>query len=326
MSPHIETTDYDKSEGRAIRLLELYFCIEENPGIKADELVEKFGISPASLYRDIQSLKKMGIAIDYTSSNRGGYRIEKGSIRFVRVKSAEVKPLLIARELFRKLSFPDGDIFDLLLANILGTVRENEVERIQIQLNEHLYFRSPLNRRFDLSAKEQVDTLSRLLEASFNRWSVQFQYPARDSSVSVRLVNPLGLWFGQTAWYLAAWCHERKALRTFAVDKIRYLELLESRTFPVIPGFSLAEWVETSWIATPSNTPSDTCEVIVEFDPHTGREIAGFFWHPSQNFQLPNNSLNPVLATFRLSKESIETEFRSWVQSFGSKARIVGIK
>ena len=85
MSPQ-KDIGYDKSEGRALRLLELYFCIEEYIGIKANELVQKVSISRASLFWDIQSLKKMDIAIYYTNPNRGRYRIEKSSARFTRVK------------------------------------------------------------------------------------------------------------------------------------------------------------------------------------------------------------------------------------------------
>ncbi len=320
MLNRLDAIEYDKSEGKAIRLLELYFYIEEYPGIKADRLIEVFGVSPATLYRDIQTLRKLGIPIDVESSNRGGYRIEKGSIRFLRIKPQEIRPLLIARELLFKLTFPQGEIFDRLLKNMLNTIRDGEIARIDNQLKEVLYFRVPLNRRFSMDAKTQVQALSDLLEASVNRWTVELYYPSQ-KKIQPRRINPYGIWFGHNAWYVAGWCHKHKALRTFAVDRIEKLTVLERETFKRPESFNLPDWVETSWIAMPA--VAETAErVVLAFDYDTGMEIAQSFWHQSQEFIVPNKADEPVEATFTLSKTSLETEFLSWVMSFGPKVRV----
>lgn len=306
------TVEYDKSEGRALRLLELYFYIEENPGATADQLARAFNISVATLYRDIQSLRKMGIAVSYETPNRGGYHIDKGSIRFARIKPDEVKPLLIARNLLDKIAFPGGQIFDRLVEQIVGTIREEDMERIRENLNKYLYLRAPMNRRFSLEAKIHVQFLSDLLQAIENQWSVQIEYP-RSKELSNRTVNPLGLWFGHNAWYLAAWSHERKACRTFAIDRISKLEVLPHKPFKRPVDFDLVQWVETSWI-----------ELAFEHD--TGLDIAQAFWHQSQEFTIPKNPKKPVIGKFKLCKRSMETEFLSWIRSFGSKVEIIAPK
>lgn len=312
--------EYDKSEGKVIRLLELYFYIEEHPGVKADKLIDLFKVSPATFYRDIATLKRLGINVDLESTNRGGYIIEKGNIRFSRVKSQDVRPLLIAHELLEKLTFPQGDIFERLLKNMLSTIREGEVDRVKAQIQNFLYFRVPLNRRFSVESKEHVSDLTQLLEASINQWEVVFSYPS-SNTLEERRTKPYGLWFGHNAWYLSAWCYKRKEIRTFAVDRIEKLSVDNKRSFNRPSSFNLEDWVETSWIAMPQEKEKLE-EVQLEFDYNTGISIADCFWHRSQNFKIPKKEGEPVIGTFKLSKASIESEFLSWILSFGPKVKV----
>jgi predicted DNA-binding transcriptional regulator YafY len=314
--------EYDKSEGRALRLLELYFYIEENPGVKADTLAAAFKIGIATLYRDIQSLKKMGIQVNYETPNRGGYHIDRGSIRFARIKPYEIKPLLMAQSILQNLAFPDGDIFNRLVEQIVGTVRDGELERTRQSLGKYLFLRTPMNRRFSLDSEHQAQFLSDLLRAAENQWSIQLEYP-RSQELASRVINPLGLWFGHNAWYLAAWDQKRKGYRTFAVDRIQGLKILENKPFNRPEQFDLAAWIETSWNAMPLNA-QDSVEVVqLHFEYEVGVELAQSFWHQSQQFEIPERATEPVVASFRLGKTSLETEFLSWVRSFGPKVRVL---
>lgn len=63
-----------------------------------------------------------------------------------------------------------------------------------------------------------------------------------------RTVDPYGLvyFWVQGAWYLVAFCHQAREMRTFRVDRIRRLTGLEERfTYPV--DFSLAEHFRYAW-------------------------------------------------------------------------------
>ncbi len=323
MSP--QNIDYDKSEGKALRLLQLYFHIEEYPGVTAESLCGQFGVSMATLYRDIQSLKKIGVLVTTETTNRGGYCIEGGSIRFMRIRPNEARTLLIAKHLVEKLTLPDEQLFDRLTSQVLGTIREGEVERIQDKLNQYVYFRAPVNRRFNLQATTQVSCLTDLLNAAENHWKVKLWY-RRSGEPKERLVHPYGLWFGHNAWYLAAYCESRKTLRTFAVDRIHQVEVQETKTFSRQRDFDLPQWVETSWIATPANTPNDMVTVTIEFDHVIGREVAQAFWHQSQQSQIPEDKTKPVIIQFTLSRQSAATELKSWVASFNGMANILGAR
>ena len=66
--------------------------------------------------------------------------------------------------------------------------------------------------------------------ALLNRKQIHIQYYARGKNETTeRDVSPQRLCFYQANWYLDGWCHLKKELRTFAIDGIRAITLLETK-------------------------------------------------------------------------------------------------
>jgi predicted DNA-binding transcriptional regulator YafY len=61
----------------------------------------------------------------------------------------------------------------------------------------------------------------------------------------VRDAEPLGVSFNQSAWYLVAWCRLRNDFRSFKLERVQSLEMLDER-FAARPDFSLREYLERS--------------------------------------------------------------------------------
>ncbi|MGL6370189.1 helix-turn-helix transcriptional regulator [Aeromonas hydrophila] len=59
-----------------------------------------------------------------------------------------------------------------------------------------------------------------LVQALFARRQLQFHYSATSHQAEIRRVSPQRLCWYRDNWYLLAWCHERKALRIFALSRI----------------------------------------------------------------------------------------------------------
>ncbi|MGF3055194.1 helix-turn-helix transcriptional regulator [Microbacterium sp. YY-01] len=60
-------------------------------------------------------------------------------------------------------------------------------------------------------------TVSTALE---NRVAVSFRYQAPDAAASTRTVDPFQIIVNDGQWYLQGWCHLRKAVRTFHLDRV----------------------------------------------------------------------------------------------------------
>ncbi|KIQ79776.1 hypothetical protein RW26_14280 [Aeromonas sp. L_1B5_3] len=59
-----------------------------------------------------------------------------------------------------------------------------------------------------------------LVQALFARRQLQFHYSATSHQAKIRHLSPQRLCWYRDNWYLLAWCHERKALRIFALSRI----------------------------------------------------------------------------------------------------------
>jgi predicted DNA-binding transcriptional regulator YafY len=97
-----------------------------------------------------------------------------------------------------------------------------------------------LNFRVSDELRRCVD---RLNHAASERKFVEFDYAREDGERSHREVRPLGLYFWGGTWTLASWCEMRKDFRTFRVDRISKLEVLE-KGLPDDPKKSLKAFIQ----------------------------------------------------------------------------------
>ena len=66
------------------------------------------------------------------------------------------------------------------------------------------------------------------------------QYLDLKGARSERTVRPLGCFYWGAVWTLAAWCETREGFRSFRVDRMAELDVLDERFVPE-PGKSLAD-------------------------------------------------------------------------------------
>jgi predicted DNA-binding transcriptional regulator YafY len=73
-----------------------------------------------------------------------------------------------------------------------------------------------------------TETIVVLGTAVAQQRTVQLDYQAWDKQRTVRLVDPYGLVYRAGFWYLPGFCHLRQAVRTFRLDRIGGVKLLEN--------------------------------------------------------------------------------------------------
>ena len=71
---------------------------------------------------------------------------------------------------------------------------------------------------------------------------VRFGYTRADAKRSSRTVRPLALYFWGSKWSLTAWCELRSDFRSFRLDRMQKLQLLEEQFQPE-PGRSLEDYL-----------------------------------------------------------------------------------
>jgi predicted DNA-binding transcriptional regulator YafY len=124
-------------------------------------------------------------------------------------------------------------------------------------------------------------------------------------------IDPLRLSYADGGIYLIAWVEEYAQVRTFAVERIRTLAVLDERFEPrPLPAEPFADSLGVH-----TGTP---LAIEVEFDASVADYVSGRDWHRSQAIdRRPDGSL-----LVRLSVCD-DRPLRSWIHSFGPLARVV---
>jgi predicted DNA-binding transcriptional regulator YafY len=128
-------------------------------------------------------------------------------------------------------------------------------------------------------------------------------------------VDPYGLTFKIGAWYLVGYCHLREGIRTFALDRIKWLRVDQNARFRYPKDFDLSEWLSKGWQLQAGGEPT---VVAVRFIKEVAPWISGGHWHPTQQIEKePGGSL-----IFRVTVSGYE-EILYWVLSFGAQAEVL---
>jgi predicted DNA-binding transcriptional regulator YafY len=128
-----------------------------------------------------------------------------------------------------------------------------------------------------------------------------------------RAVDPYRIWFINGTFYLVGYCHLRKEVRIFALDRIRNLEISD-RAFTIPGDFNLEDFMSGSFGAY-RGLPE---KIRIVFSPDIAGYIEEKVWHASQGVTRQADGSIIFEATV-----AVNEELENWVLSWGSKARVL---
>ncbi|MEJ8567621.1 helix-turn-helix transcriptional regulator [Elongatibacter sediminis] len=260
------------------RLYHLHNILQQRrTPISRQDLMERLECSQATLYRLVAELRDyLGAPIEQDPESRGFYYDRSLEQPFdlpgIWISPAELQALLTARQVLSNVQpgLLEGEL-QSLQGRISALLRQKGVDtdsgdsRIHIQ---HVAGRVVPARMFQ-------DVLGALLERQ--RLFLRYHGRRRDE-VSERTVSPQRLTQYRNAWYLDAWCHQAKGLRSFALERIREQKRLDEPARDV-PAGALAEHFDRSY-GIFSGPAEHTAEL--RFTPEMSRWVAEEVWHPDQ--------------------------------------------
>jgi len=266
------------------------------PGVQ--HLCQKFEVSERTLHEDLRYLKDRlarEIVFDHT---RGGYCNSNPSKRLPSfdLSSGEIFALTLGKEM---LSIYAGTSFEPTLRSALEKISERLPEKVHVDPEE---IKSVI--RFRASA---IVPLSAKLFNEFNKACDSQQqidltyFAASKGETTSRIIDPQCMLHDRGTWYVVAYCNSRKALRMFALHRIKDYKILDS-SFEPMSANELNEWIDAAFQI---EHGEKTYQVTIHFAPHSARYIRERSWHPQQaledfedgscKFSFPAASLDEVM-------------------------------
>jgi proteasome accessory factor C len=118
------------------------------------------------------------------------------------------------------------------------------------------------------------------------RIRMRYRDRSRDA-VTARTVSPQQLVHYRDNWYLDAWCHQAKALRTFSLDRMNNLHVQPEAAKSIARKTLQAYYAQSYGIF--SGPPKHTA--VLRFTPDRARWVSDERWHPQQEGRFLKNGV-----------------------------------
>ena len=207
---------------RALLLLEM---IQNSPGITADRLADRLGLSDRAVRRHVTVLREAGIPVESTRGRYGGYRIGRG-MRLPPLMFTPTEALGLVMAVLEGHPAADDDPVGQALTKIVRALPEplarpaDAVRRIAA-------------RGWDVVVPD-VEVTARLAQACAAGEGLRLTYSADPERTWETDVDPWAVVVRHRRWYLLCWSHAKDARRVLRVDRVREVETLD-RTFDPPP-------------------------------------------------------------------------------------------
>jgi len=195
------------------RLFRIVYYLLNKGQVTAAELAEKFEVSVRTIYRDLDALSGAGIPV-YTEKGRNGG---------ISLLDSFILDRAILSERERQ---------DILAALRSLTATGNTCDKATLEKLTAL-FRLPGDDWYEVDFSrwgeitQDNEKFEALKRAVICHRSVRISYVGVYKAESSRIIHPLKLLYKSRAWYVKAYCTEKKAFRLFKLCRIIRWELLE---------------------------------------------------------------------------------------------------
>lgn len=305
--PEANSSDITLNKGqKLVRMLEL---LRRPGGVRAQTLMDRFGIDARTLRRYIADLRELGIPVRGDGESDRILQVETSYARTgVQLTLAEVLSLHFGRTLF---TFLEGTSF--------ASDMEGALERLAPAISRHAAEITDLDRKFMAvaeHAKNYVDEgelLDEIVSALLYCNPADAEYrPVRGMSRFYRL-EPLTLTTYRQGLYLFARDVAEDKIKTFAVERFLGFSRLRREHFPYPADYKPTRLLDSAFGIT-SGQPE---EVIAVFEPAATPFIRERTWHHSQvTEELPDGRLRLRLYV------GVSPELKEWLLGLGANVRV----
>jgi len=267
--------------GQTERLYRLKSWLDSGRCLSKDFLLNELEISLATLKRDIAHLRDRMNAPVVFDQALGGWRLDKTAAAIG--TQYELPGLWLSAEEIHALLTMQHLLGHLDAGGLLGPHIEPLTKRLTQMLDKGAQLGADLAKRIRVQTvgarRVHLPHFQAVGTALLRRQRLVIDYHGRSrNQAHEREVSPQRLIHYRDNWYLDAWCHWRQALRSFSVDSINAVRVLDKAATDVADaeldtvlgaGYGIFAGCELQWAE-------------LRFSPVRARWVAAESWHPRQ--------------------------------------------
>ena len=292
-------------------MLQIHHSLQTGKFPNATALAADLEVSTKSIHRDIEFMRdRLNLPIAYHPQRFGyHYTAEVTSFPTMHITEGELVALVIAEKALQQYR---GTQFEKPLLSAIRKIEQSLPDTISINLadvEQTISFRTRAEPILNLALFDA------LAKATAHRHQLELTYRKPGSrAAEPRLVDPYHLANINGEWYLFAWDHARKDIRTFVPARVSAVKPT-GKTFARPEKFSLEKRLRDSFGV---QSGDGNYDVVLRFNARAADYIREKKWHESQKLR----ELKGGGVELRFQLSSLR-EIERWVLSWGGDATVV---
>lgn len=293
-----------------IRMVRLSEELQSNPYRNATHLASVLEVSTRTIKRDIEMLKaEYDAPIRYDHSKKGYFLSSRWSFSLPDLTEGEVLTLLLSTSLMKQFSGTPLGTSLKSLENKIAILFQDKITVAPSDLSLLVSAQtSPIHMKKDIQP-----IFDCIFQAISKKKTILIRYHSLSTDcLSTRRVDPYHLYHYQGVWYFCGFCHNRKDIRDFALDRIQKCTPTDS-AFIMRETFQAEQYLQKAF----RMVKGKSVLVTILFDAYQAKWIRERIWHSTQKIkELPNGEL---LFTIKADPD----EIKQWVMGYGMHAEVI---
>ena len=291
------------------RLIKIWLLLAGNPtGYTIKDLAERFGVNIRTIYRDMVAL---GADLKVPVYNdRKWWKInESRMLPPIRFTLPEALNIFLAARLMLSYSHrydPNVDATFTKLSSVLPLALSEQVRKTMDWMQK-----LPKD-------EKHIRTLATLAEAWVSQQRLKIAYRSLPAEKAVeRIIEPYYIEPAAPghASYVVGYCHLKKGIRTFKIERIESAELTDEH-YTIPADFDANEFFGSSWgIVVEGEIKTVRLKIV---DPEIMRIMEETVWHPSQVLEKQKDG--SIIMTLKVTDT---IDLFSWILGWGEKIEVL---
>jgi predicted DNA-binding transcriptional regulator YafY len=293
------------------RMLAIHQALQSGGFPNATMLARQMEVSTKSIHRDLTFMReRLQLPIEWDFYKKGFYYTEPvNAFPTLHITEGELVALVIAEKALEQYR---GTSFEKPLLSAVEKMRHSLPDTISVdvaELGRTISFRTRAEPNVDLRV---FDSLAKAASGG-RQLELTYRKPGQPQGEK-RVVDPYHLGNINGEWFLFAYDHLRKDIRTFVPS--RMLSVRQTgKSFVRPQRFSLEERLRGSFGV---HSGSGNHRVLIRFEPEVADYIREKKWHETQRLrELKNGAVE-----LEVKLSGLE-EIERWILSWGGKARVL---
>jgi len=289
-------------------MLRIHGAIHAGEFPNASTLARELEVSTKSIHRDIEFMRdRLELPIEYDDSRFGyHYTGEVTSFPAMQITEGELVALVIAEKALEQYR---GTQFETPLLSAIRKIEQSLPDTVSLNLAD---IEQTISFRTRAEPILNLKIFDALAKATAQHRQLELNYRKAGSRKSeLRIIDPYHLANINGEWYLFAFDHARKDIRTFVPARVQSVKQT-GKTFPRPEKFSLEKRLRDSFGV---HSGQEEYDVVLRFSPRVADYVREKKWHESQQLR----DLKGGGVELRLKLSSL-VEIERWVLGWGGDA------